>query len=229
MDAKRLLPVLGFLGLLLAAGLLAAIHSQAMSNGAPALNCVQCHQDAKNRPAKFVVEGLPEKYEPGKTYKITIKITEGPKCTSVACGGFAVWASAGKLIVIDKTNTMLAKLPTGETILTHTKAGSHLREWTFEWQAPSSCTKVTFKISVLAANGDGTFNGDAYAEKTLTLTCAQPQKTTTTKIVTETMTSVVTTSTPVKTVTQHNTALAIGIAIIIFLVVTAGYLMLARK
>jgi len=239
MAAKRLLPVMAVLSLLLLAGL-GALHAKSMSNGAPALNCAQCHQGAQNRPVKFVIEGLPSngKYEPGKTYKITIKITEGPKCNpSVACGGFAFYASAGKIIVTDKKDTFISTLPDGKKIITHTKAGSKKREWSFEWQAPSTPEKVTIIVSVLAANGDGSFNGDAFAQKTIVLepaggaTTSKPSPTTT--VIKTTTVKTVTSTTPVTTTvgykTSHNTGVAVGVAILIFLVVVGGYLLYARK
>jgi len=197
----------------------------AMSNGAPRLDCTQCHQDAKNNPADFTVEGLPEKAEPGKEYKITIKITKGPESQGAAYGGFAFWASAGKLIVVDQQNTFETNTPDGP-IITHTKEGSMKREWTVGWQAPEH--PITIKIAVLAANGDSTFNGDAYALKEFTVECpttgggggaaAEQAQPTTTTIVT-----------PVTTVTEHNTGLAFGIAVLIFVMFVAGYILFAAR
>lgn len=230
---RRLLPVLGILVFMAVVGV-TALHASSMSNGAPQLNCVQCHVGADKNPAEMVVEGLPEKYEPGKTYKITVKITKGPDCSGgVACGGFAVQVSAGELIVVDKKNTFISTTPTGEKLLTHTKDGSLQREWTFEWKAPDKPEPVTFKISVIAANGDGSFNGDAYAYKEITIEAAGGEQTlsstVTTKVVTETKTSTTVTTTPAGTVKEHNTAMAIGVAIVVFIIVVGGYLMLTRK
>ncbi|BES81447.1 choice-of-anchor V domain-containing protein [Pyrodictium abyssi] len=232
---KRLLPVLGILAFMVVIGD-AALHASSMSNGAPQLNCVQCHVGADKNPAELVIEGLPEKYGPGKTYKITVKITKGPDCSGgVACGGFAVQVNAGELVVTDEKNTFISTTPTGEKLLTHTKDGSMLREWTFEWKAPDKPEPVTFKIAVIAANGDGSFNGDAYAFKEISIEPtsgeqAQTQTpTVTTKVVTETKTSTTVTTTPAGTVKEHNTAMAIGVAIVVFIIVVGGYLMLTRK
>lgn len=243
---RRILAPILVLAAVLAIGLLSYKHVEAMSNGAPALNCVQCHVGADKNPADFVVEGLPEKYEPGKTYKITVKITKGPDCSGgVACGGFAVAVSAGELKVVDSKNTFISPLPTGEKILTHTKEGSKLREWTFEWVAPSKPEPVTFTISVLAANGDGSFNGDAYASKTFTVQPATagggagtatataspsptPTTTVTTKVVTET-TTITTTTYVTKTIEKRNPGFAIAVAVIIFVVIVGAYLAVARK
>ncbi|ALL01199.1 hypothetical protein Pyrde_1151 [Pyrodictium delaneyi] len=227
---KRFLPLVSVFALIVVG--IAALHASSMSNGAPQLNCIQCHVGADKNPADFVVEGLPDKYEPGKTYKITIKITKGPDCSGgVACGGFAVQVNAGELIVTDDKNTFISTTPTGEKLLTHTKDGSMKREWSFEWKAPDTAEPVTFKIAVIAANGDGSFNGDAYAAKEVTVEPAggQAAPTTTTKIVTETTTTTMVTTTPVGTTTEHNTTLAIGIAIVVFIIVVGGYILLTRK
>ncbi len=154
----------------------------AMSNGAPTLSCTMCHTDAASHPAQFVVLGLPKEYEPGKAYKITVEITKGPNCEGgVACGGFAATVNAGELKVIDPKDTFITTdTMTGQKIITHTKEGSLLRKWTFEWIAPEKPEKVTFKIAVIAANGDGSPFGDAYAAKEITLTPATATTTTTT-------------------------------------------------
>lgn len=234
---RSLLPVLLVASLIIVAGLAAYHHAAAMSNGAPQLNCIQCHVDAKNNPAEFTIEGLPQKVEPGKEYKITIKITKGPKSLGNAYGGFAVAVSAGQLIVTDKKNTFIAKTPTG-TFITHTKAGSMKREWTFAWKAPSSCNgPITFEISVIAANGDGSFNGDAYGHKVIKVECAggaggaggqaKPTTTTSTTVVTKTKT-IVTETISTTTTKTSSAGLAVGVAILIFIVVVAGYLALAK-
>jgi hypothetical protein len=91
---KRGLILFLLVAAILAIGVVASYyHAEAMSNGAPELDCVKCHLGADKNPADFVVEGLPEQYEPGKTYKITVKITKGPDCSGgAACGGFAAAA-----------------------------------------------------------------------------------------------------------------------------------------
>jgi hypothetical protein len=246
---RKVFILVSLISIVLLVGLFANYHAKAMSNGAPALDCVQCHMGADKRPADFVVEGLPSKYEPGKTYKITIKITKGPDCSGgVACGGFAVAVSAGQIKVTDPTHTFISTLPTGQKVLTHTKAGSKLREWTFEWVAPSEPAPVKFEISVLAANGDGSFNGDAYAHKTITIqpatatttatATASPTPTPTSKptVTTTTITTVVTQTTTITTTsyttitkTQRSPGLAIAVGVIIFVVVVGAYLAATRK
>ena len=129
-----------------------------------------CHTDAANNPAAFIIKGLPKRYIPGHVYNITIKIVKGPPCDpTVGCGGFAVHVNAGKLIVTDPKDTFLAQNPVDGVYITHTLEGHLKREWTFAWKAPNKPEPVKFKISVIAANGDGTFTGDAYAGKEITI------------------------------------------------------------
>jgi len=248
---RKVFILTAFALLVLAVGLLADYHARAMSNGAPALNCLQCHMGADKNPAQFVVEGLPSEYEPGKTYKITVKITKGPDCGGgAACGGFAVAVSAGQLKVVDSKHTFISTLPTGQKILTHSKEGSKLRQWTFEWVAPSKPAPVRFEVSVIAANGDGSFNGDAYAHKTITIkpltvtaapttpktTSPSPTVTTTTitttitKLITETITTTTTSySTIVSTKTQHSPGVAATVAALIFIIIVGAYLAATRR
>jgi hypothetical protein len=239
---KKILVLAILAGFIVLVGFASYHNATAMSNGAPAMNCAQCHVGADKRPADFTVEGLPEKYEPGKTYKITIKITKGPDCNpSVSCGGFAVKVSAGQIIVTDDKDTFIAQVPEGK-ILTHTKEGSKKREWSFEWKAPSTPQPVTFEISVLAANGDGSFNGDAYAHKVFKIqpatgaggagsgtTSPKPIVTTTTKVVEETTTTIVPGETTTEVKETHNTALAITVAILLFILGVAAYLLATKK
>ncbi len=152
----------------------------AMSNGAPALECSQCHMDAKPLPSKDIkVEGLIYKdgkyyYEPGKVYKLKIKIVNVPNCTEAMahCGGFALSVSAGKLKVIDPKHTFLTSvfdLGLGGNVeyITHTEQGSMVksRTWTVEWVAPKKPVVVGFRIATIVANGDASPNGDMYGVK----------------------------------------------------------------
>jgi hypothetical protein len=157
----------------LALALLIVVVTFAMSNGAPTLSCTQCHVDAKPIPPQdIVIKGLPKEYKPGQIYNITIKILDVNKCNPAVmagCGGFAVHVSAGKLIVTDPKDTMLAQNPIDGVYITHTEAGHMKREWHFAWKAPNKPVPVTFKVAVIAANGDATPFGDYYGAKVITV------------------------------------------------------------
>ena len=229
----RVAPILAAI----AALALLAMPAFAMSNGAPQLNCVVCHQGAQNHPVKFVVEGLPKVAEPGKLYKLVIKILNGPPSKGAAYGGFALLATAGKLVVLDPKDTFITTMMINGTqykVITHTKAGSMKREWVVGWQAPTTCNgPIKIIVSVIAANGDGSPMGDWYGHKVFVVQCGGAAKpTTTTTVITETVTTTTVITTTVYTtsyVTQHNPALAVGVAIAIFVIVVAGYALATRK
>lgn len=118
------------------------------SNSAPTMDCLSCHQgDLK---ANIVsVTGLPKTYKPGNSYKLKITVNSELKAQGESQGGFALEASAGKIIVSDKKNTQISGV-----YLTHTLAGSQKRSWDFTWQAPKADEDVSFTVMVVASNGD---------------------------------------------------------------------------
>jgi len=141
--------------LVIAFGITAFVVSTGNSsnNSAPNFECILCHEGAGS--SEINVEGLPKKYTPGKTYKMILMVKGDVESLGDVAGGFAIEASAGELINIDKKNTQLS-----EGILTHTKEGSGLREWTFGWKAPSEKAEVTLSVMAVAANGDFSVIGD---------------------------------------------------------------------
>ncbi|WP_333656063.1 choice-of-anchor V domain-containing protein [Dissulfurispira sp.] len=123
-------------------------------NSAPNLECISCHEGEMVQNM-VKVQGLPKNYVPGKTYNLTVVVTSDLESMSECKGGFAIEASAGKLIVKDKKNTQLSN-----GILTHTQEGSELRKWNFSWKAPSEKTDANITVMAVAANGDYSPFGD---------------------------------------------------------------------
>lgn len=137
--------------------------SSAHRNSAPNLECVSCHQgEIVDNLVK--IEGLPKAFTPGKVYNLTVTISSRLESMSESKGGFAVEASAGKLIVKDKKNTQLS-----DGILTHTQEGSTLRKWTFSWKAPSKKVDTTITVMAVAANGDYSPAGDRVSADIFTI------------------------------------------------------------
>jgi hypothetical protein len=101
------------------------------------------------------LDGFPVSYTPGKTYNLTLSLSSRVKSFGEVAGGFAVKTSGGSLIDVDKLNTQIS-----DGFLTHTKEGSVLRKWNFDWKAPSVKEEVTMKIMGIAANGDFSPAGD---------------------------------------------------------------------
>jgi len=210
-----------------------AIEVHAMSSGAPQMECNQCHVGSETKEIEVSIEGLPEQYEPGKTYTFKIMILKGPTCEEgTSCGGFAAIATAGTLKPVDTAKTFETNIG-GETGITHTKEGSLQREWELSWTAPEEGEAV-IKISIIASDGDGSFNNDAYTFKEITLKPKpKPTPTTTTRTFIVTTTELVTRTTE-ETLTETveggaNPAVVAGIAIVFFLVGFGGYLAFTRR
>lgn len=132
-------------------------------NSAPNLECISCHEGEMVQDM-VKIQGLPKSYVPGKTYNLTVIVTSDIQSMSESAGGFAVEASAGKLVVKDKKNTQMSN-----GILTHTQEGSESRKWTFGWKAPSQKTDVSITVMAVAANGDYSPFGDKVGANSYTL------------------------------------------------------------
>ncbi len=120
-------------------------------------------------------------YEPGKTYTITVSLSQenierfGFECVSL----FDVDSSnAGDFILTDANRTQIlegANQFATRKYITYKSAGTNpfsngLGQWTFSWKAPlESKSSVTFYIASIAANNDGTDNGDLVYTKSLTI------------------------------------------------------------
>lgn len=123
------------------------------NNSAPNFECILCHEGEGS--SEVIIEGLPKKYIPDKIYKMTLIVKGDVESLGDNAGGFAIEASAGELIPVDKKNTQLS-----DGILTHTKEGSALRKWVFGWKAPHEKKEVTLSVMAVAANGDFSATGD---------------------------------------------------------------------
>lgn len=145
--------------------LLAAVSpAGAYNNGAPTLQCYNCHVPVGEHQTELKVSGLPAAYEPGKTYRITVAVESSWTSTGTVQGGFAAAASAGELAVTDKANTQIS-----DRMVTHTQAGSALRSWTFAWKAPKKKQDVEMTVMATAANGDFAPLGDPVAARMFTI------------------------------------------------------------
>lgn len=141
------------ISLLIVAG--ASVYAQSSGRkGDSESGCTPCHDFGSGTSVTII--GLPDPYEPGKNYSLTINVTS----TDVTGdnGGFDLSVSNGTLVVTDATNTWLK-----DGDLTQTDAGSHQRSWSFNWTAPPTDGEVTFYAAGLATDGDGTSDGDAWA------------------------------------------------------------------
>lgn len=168
-------------------------HPGTMSGGAPSAStgapsekhCASsgCHSEFVPNSGGAILSvslessGIKE-YEPGKTYPITVSISN----PGIIRFGFQVVAlkntdnsNAGTIKLLDAGRTQI--LPGYGTIadrryITYTYEGTNAvsngyGEWSFEWTAPETNEgSITFYIGSIAANDDGTDEGDyAYSKK----------------------------------------------------------------
>lgn len=143
-------------------------------------NCTSCHMDAdviEDAPG-LVLHGIPDAYEPGRTYPITITVHE----RGIGAAGFEISArtprnrQAGEWRPIDSRVKVAVDSASGITYAIHTAEGSRLAapdtgRWHLEWKAPeSSGDSVVFSAAANAANGDDSNFGDLIFTKRATTT-----------------------------------------------------------
>ncbi len=147
---KRLI----FLSILLIIPLFIHDFTYGHRNSSPNIECINCHAGEVVQDM-IKLEGLPERYQPGKTYNIKIILRTELESMSESRGGFALEVTGGKVIVKDKRHTQLSN-----GFLTHTQEGNELRTWEFAWRAPSEKMDISFSVMAVAANGDYSPTGD---------------------------------------------------------------------
>lgn len=160
---KRKLPFVLF-GLLLLAGYLLLTSNSGGITGVSTTGCT-CHGSASSNTTTML-SGLPlNGWVAGTTYTLTLTVSNSTK------------VSAGFDFTVDKGT--FSNAPTGTAItstnmeIRHTSPktiSSGSTSWTFNWTAPttSTSTLAIFKVSGLAANGSGNFNGDEWSSNTFT-------------------------------------------------------------
>ena len=122
-------------------------------------NGCTCHTDGIMASDVVInLTELPENYNVSQVYTLTLKISGGPEPLEGGNqGGFFIAASYGTLESVDNTT----QVPEGQTHLTHNAYGNGQREWSFNWTAPESDSKVAvFTVYGNSVNGNaGSSNG----------------------------------------------------------------------
>jgi len=134
-----------------------------------------CHETFPlnaDKAGKIEILNLPDKYEPGRRYSLTFRITDpesdrrrwGFQVTAVAKDTFL---RAGDLVVTDEKNTQVIGGGFGNRqYVEHTMAGTAVGRtgghgWSFDWIAPkTNVGDVAFYGGGNAANADGSNAGD---------------------------------------------------------------------
>ena len=122
-------------------------------------NGCTCHTDGIMASDVVInLTELPENYNVSQVYTFTLKISGGPEPLEGGNqGGFFISASYGTLESVDNTT----QVPEGQAHLTHNAYGNGQREWSFNWTAPESDSKVAvFTVYGNSVNGNaGSSNG----------------------------------------------------------------------
>ncbi len=128
----------------LMSGFSGGIGGQRVANG-----CT-CHGEGGADPSVSpLLLGVPQTYEAGMSYNLTVQIQGGPVPGGEHQGGFNLDASDGALLTRDDTTQRQ------EGQLTHTTAGNGQRTWQVAWMAPKEEDHiVTFRLLVNSVDGD---------------------------------------------------------------------------
>lgn len=144
------------------------------SGGPGEFNCTTCHGDhVVNTGTGSVTISVPTMpgwlFTHGYTYTVNVTVAQ----TGDSLFGFSFeaidssGANAGTLVITDAAQTQIKTFTVSGNVrkyVVHTGSGNNTANshtFTFNWTAPTShIDTVKFYAAGLAANGDGTFNGD---------------------------------------------------------------------
>lgn len=137
-------------------------------DGGGELTCRECHfhDESLIASGSISISGLPDRFEPGRTYTLTLHLTH----PDMKRAGF-------QMSVRGKTAAQAGELAggTGIKILRHGKSGvtfaqhdengatfvdDHAASWVIEWTAPGDLPNATIYAAGNASNGDDSVLGD---------------------------------------------------------------------
>lgn len=161
------------------AGTVAALPAPPMTEGPPPgftggfgePTCVSCHtgNDVNAFGGRVLIEGLPERYEPGAEYPLSVileaeeTVVAGFQITSRFAEGEARGRSAGSLRGVDGRAERSDSA--GVTYLHQSRVGSATADpngarWPIVWVAPESTEPVALNVAANSGNGDDSPLGD---------------------------------------------------------------------
>lgn len=121
--------------------------------------CLACHTEAPvgHETAAAALDGLPVEWEPGKTYRLTIRVEGGPTAMPAPApqGGFDLSIDGGSFAVPAGFEGK-ERIPNPQEI-TYLPDGTLMREWQADWTAPGLESRPSAHgvwLAVLAANGN---------------------------------------------------------------------------
>jgi len=109
-----------------------------------------CHDEVAGVDSEVIIDGIPEIYQQGETYKLSISLAGGIEASSQGHqGGFNLRSNIGTFSAIDDLTRVT---DSGE--ITHQHAGANYRSWVVEWTAPVSDKIANFTIAGNIVDGD---------------------------------------------------------------------------
>jgi hypothetical protein len=168
----------GILGLIGTSLLVGADHAPPFRDGPPAHytggfgepTCVSCHFEGRlnESPGSLALEGVPEQYEAGKTYPVTVTLSRpGMKIAGFELSvRFESGAQAGKLELLPQDEDSLGITVDRDVQYVHhlrpgtSRVVSDTARWTVRWTAPSNAAPVVFNAAGNAADSDDSQAGD---------------------------------------------------------------------
>lgn len=128
-------------------------------SGRGGATCIACHTVAPvgHEEAAAALEGLPEAWEPGRTYRLTVRVDGGPAALPAPApqGGFDLSIGGGSFAIPSGFEGKL-RVPNPQEI-TYLPEGTLMREWQVDWTAPgleARPAELGVWLAVLAANGN---------------------------------------------------------------------------
>ncbi len=136
-------------------------------SGRHGFTCTSCHNvpnmgpagedEIYGPPAAVSVAGIPDQWQPGQAYRLTVSVTGGPPAlpNPAPQGGFEIEADDGTFEAPADMQELVEVYAPGA--VTYTVAGTQVREWAVTWLAPEVTSEpqpVQFWVAGMAANGN---------------------------------------------------------------------------
>jgi hypothetical protein len=147
--------------------------------------CQACHtgNDLNVPGGELTITGLPERYTPGETYRITVALKRaelhvgGFSLTSRFASGALARSQAGEWQASDPRVTFHADVQTKVRYAQQTASGSRAAtvgalRWELDWKAPQDADPVQFNVAANASNNDASPLGDYIYTREVTVPAA---------------------------------------------------------
>jgi hypothetical protein len=127
-------------------------------SGRYGFTCQSCHgADPLTPSASVFLEGLPEAWQPGESYLLTLRVEGGPPPAPELApqGGFELDTDGGTLHIPDGREDLLRRSKPHQ--MTYLPEGTLMRQWQVEWRAPDLTSLpglATLWLAGMAANGN---------------------------------------------------------------------------